>query len=153
VEIEDVFRRYQRPVYAYFLRTIGNRHDAEELTQETFVRACGALTRFRGEARISTWLFGIAHRVLLEATRHGLLERHEPPDPDLPSEFPDEDVRLDLESAFQALEPNDREVLMLVDFLGFEPAEAASLLRVESGALRMRLLRARRRLRARLEEP
>lgn len=153
VEIEDVFRRYQQPVYAYFLRTVGNQHDAEELTQETFVRACAAVARFRGESRVSTWLFGIAHRVLLEAARHGLFDRRDPPIVEPPSELPDQDARLDLEAAFQALEPADREVLMLVDFLGFEPAEAASLLGVEPGATRMRLLRARRRLRARLEGP
>jgi RNA polymerase sigma-70 factor, ECF subfamily len=153
VEIEDVFRRYERPVYAYFLRTVGNPHDAEELTQETFARACAAITRFRGDARISTWLFGIARRVLLEAVRHGLFERGGLPEADVPSQLPDEDLRLDLESAFRSLELDDREVLMLVDFLGFEPTEAASLLRLGPGALRMRLLRARRRLRARLEEP
>jgi RNA polymerase sigma-70 factor (ECF subfamily) len=79
VELEDVFRAYQRAVFAYFLRVVGNRQDAEELTQETFVRACGAAVRFRGDAKVSTWLFGIPRRVLLEAVRAGLFER--------PSEF------------------------------------------------------------------
>jgi hypothetical protein len=39
VELEDVFRAHQRAVFAYFLRVVGNRQDAEELTQEIFVRA------------------------------------------------------------------------------------------------------------------
>jgi RNA polymerase sigma-70 factor, ECF subfamily len=62
---------------------VGNSHDAEELTQVTFFRACGAAVRFRGQSKVSTWLFGIARRVLLEAVRAGLFERR--PEPrDLP---------------------------------------------------------------------
>lgn len=57
-----MFRAHQQAVFAYFLRIVGNRQDAEELTQETFVRACGAAVRFRGDARVSTCLFGIARR-------------------------------------------------------------------------------------------
>lgn len=72
VELEDVFRTHQRSVFAYFFRVVGDRHAAEELAQKTFVRACGAVLRFRGEAPIEYWLFGIARRVLLEASRKGL---------------------------------------------------------------------------------
>lgn len=51
MELEDVFRAHQQAVFAYFLRVVGNWQDAEELTQETFVRACGAAVRFRGDAK------------------------------------------------------------------------------------------------------
>jgi DNA-directed RNA polymerase specialized sigma24 family protein len=71
VELEDVFREHQRSVYAFFLRVVGNRHDAEELTQETFVRACSSALRFRGDASVRTWLFAIARHVLLETRRKG----------------------------------------------------------------------------------
>src|SRR3954449_5623292 len=75
VELETMFREHRRGVYAYFVRVVGNRHDAEELTQETSYRACTAALRFRGDASARTWLFGIARRVLLEASRKGLFER------------------------------------------------------------------------------
>jgi len=145
-----MFREHQRGIYAFFLRVVGNRHDAEELTQETFYRACTAALRFRGDASPRTWLFGIARRVLMEASRKGLFERR-PEVPDTPAEDGDADLRLDLRSAFRALDVGDRETLMLVDFLGFSPAEAAGLVSVEAGAFRMRLHRARRRLRERME--
>jgi RNA polymerase sigma-70 factor (ECF subfamily) len=151
VELEDVFRAYERPVFAYFLRIVGNRHDAEELAQETFVRACGAFVRYRGDALISTWLFGIAHHVLLEASRQGLFQVQ----PQLPEavagDEPDHETRLDIERAFAQLEPIDKETLMLVDFLGFTPADAARLVGADGSAFRMRLHRARRRLRDKLE--
>ena len=151
MELEDVFRTYQRSVFAYFYRVCGNRHDAEELTQETFARACSAAVRYRGEGPISHWLFAIARRVLLEASRRGLFERRPELDPETPAQEIDHEGRMDLQAAVARLEPLDRETLMLVDFLGFPPTEAAEITAVESGAFRMRVHRARHRLRELLE--
>ena len=145
MELEDVFRAFQRPVFAYFLRVVGNYADAEELTQETFTRACTAALRFRGDSSVKTWLFGIARRVLLEASRAGLFDRP-PPVEDRPSREADPDLRLDLERAFARLAVGDRAVLMLVDVLGFEPVEAAGMVGIKPEALRVRLHRARGRL-------
>lgn len=126
-----MFREHQRGIYAFFLRVVGNRHDAEELTRETFYRACTAALRFRGDASPRTWRFGIARRVLMEASRKGLFE-HRPAVPDVPADEADADLRLDLQSAFGALGVGDRETLMLVDFLGFSPTEAAGLVSVDA---------------------
>lgn len=143
-----MFRSHQREIYAYFLRTVGRSGDAEELTQETFVRACGAALRFRGDSSVRTWLFGIAHRVLLEASRAGLFERSsivEERAQDPPGVTTEE--RLDLERALASLAPSDREVLVMVDVLGFEPAAAAVIAGVSGDTYRVRLHRARRRFR------
>lgn len=145
MELEDVFRAYQRPVFAYFLRVVGTRADAEELTQETFLRACSAALRFRGDSSIKTWLFGIARRVLFEASRAGLFSRPSAV-PDQPASDPDPDERIDLERAFAKLGLSDREALMLVDVLGFEPSEAAVMIGLKPEAMRVRLHRARGRL-------
>jgi RNA polymerase sigma factor (sigma-70 family) len=152
VELEDVFREHERAVFAYFLRVLGDRHDAEELAQETFARACSAALRFRGDSSVTTWLFGIARRVLMEASRKGIFDRSPPVDGDtvLAPEV-DHELRLDIERAFAALDHADRELLMLVDFLGFTPSAAAALMDVDPHTLRMRLHRARARLRTRLE--
>jgi RNA polymerase sigma-70 factor (ECF subfamily) len=146
VELEDVFRANQKAVFAYFLRVVGNRQDAEELTQETFVRACGAALRFRGDSSVRTWVFGIARRVLLEAARAGLFERvPELPERAAPTDDPDE--RMDLERALGSLGVADREALVMVDVLGFEPIEVAGLTGITPEAMRVRLHRARARLR------
>jgi len=143
-----VFREHQRSVFAYFLRVAGDRDKAEELTQETFYRACTAALRYRGDAPAANWLFGIARRVLLEASRKGLFDRFDDITDDEPA-APEQDIaqRMDLETAFANLALIDREVLMLVDYLGFSPSEAADLMAVEAPAFRMRLFRARRHLR------
>ena len=147
MELEDVFRSYQRPVFAYFLRVVGNRADAEELTQETFVRACASALRFRGDSSVKTWIFGIARRVLLEASRAGLFERRSPPPDDAAAVQRDPDERMDMERAFAALGVTDREALMLVDVLGFEPKEAAVTVGTTAETFRVRLHRARARFR------
>ncbi|HEX6331590.1 MAG TPA: RNA polymerase sigma factor [Actinomycetota bacterium] len=147
MELEDVFRAHQKAVFAYFLRVVGNRQDAEELTQETFVRACEAAIRFRGDSSVTTWLFGIARRVLLEAARAGLFERR-PAFPDrLVSDAGDPDERMDLERALASLGASDRETLVMVDVLGFTPTEAAAVAEVSPETFRVRLHRARARLR------
>lgn len=154
MEIEDVFRTHQRAIYAFFVRVVGNRADAEDLTQETFARACRAALRYRGDASVRTWLFAIARRVLMEASRRGLFERtREIADADVAARTVDHDARLDLEREFAMLTVADRETLMLADHLGFSPAEAADLTDTHPHAFRMRLHRARRRLRERLEVP
>lgn len=147
MEIEDVFRAHQRAVFAYFLRVVGNRQDAEELTQETFVRACSAALRFRGDSSVRTWVFGIARRVLLEASRAGLFER--PPELEDRHASPedDPDVRMDLERVLATLGVADREALVIVDVLGFAPSEAAGLVGISAETFRVRLHRARRRFR------
>ena len=144
-----MFRRHQREIFAYFLRMVRRHHDAEELTQETFVRACSAALRFRGSSSVRTWLFGIAHRVLLEASRAGLFDRPPAFDPDRASPDPasNADQRIDLERALASLGPSDREVVVIVDMLGFTPSEGAALLGISPEAFRVRLHRARTRLR------
>jgi RNA polymerase sigma-70 factor (ECF subfamily) len=131
-----------------FLRTVGRPAEAEELAQETFVRACGAALRFRGDSSVRTWLFGIAHRVLLEASRAGVFERS-PSVEDRADDAPgvSTEERIDLERALGALPPTDREVLVMVDVLGFEPSVAAAVAGVSPDTYRVRLHRARRRLR------
>lgn len=150
MELEDVFRAHQSSVYAYFLRMAGDPAEAEELTQETFYRACVSALRFRGESNIRTWLFGIARHVFLERLRSAGRERPVRDVPEAPTEPSDPSERLTLERAFSALRLADREVLMLVDVLGFEVGEAAVALDVTPGAMRVRLHRARLRMRSEL---
>lgn len=146
MELEDVFVAFEKQVYAYFLRLMDDPGEAEELTQETFYRACTAALRFRGDSSIRTWLFGIAHRVLLEVLRSRKkasvsFELSEGDRPDERIVAPEE--RMAVEEAFAAIGVDDRELLLLVDVLGFTPAEVSETVGVAPGTLRVRLHRAR----------
>lgn len=69
-----IFERYTRPVMRFIFLLVGERALAEELAQETFVRAYKNLGALRDTARLSTWLFGIARNVAREALRAGRQE-------------------------------------------------------------------------------
>jgi len=64
-----IFNRYGRPILSFINNHVQNHDLADELTQETFVRAFRNLGGLREEARLSTWLFGIAKNVVFEALR------------------------------------------------------------------------------------
>jgi RNA polymerase sigma-70 factor, ECF subfamily len=65
-----IFNRYGRPVLSFINDIVRNRELAEELAQETFVRAYRSLGGLKDESRLSTWLFGIARNVVRESARH-----------------------------------------------------------------------------------
>jgi len=64
-----IFERYSRPVISFIFDMVNDRALAEELTQETFVRAYRAIHTMRRETKLSTWLFGIARNVARESLR------------------------------------------------------------------------------------
>lgn len=146
VDLEALFRRRQQEVFVYFVRNTGDAWLAEELAQETFVRAFGAVVRFRGDASLRTWLFGIARNVLHKHRDRVTRERRTVVSGPEPAEV-DLGLRLSVQSALASLRPADRETLVLCDVLQFTPSEAAQVLGLEPGAMRVRLHRARARFR------
>ena len=64
-----LYARNRGPLYRFLLRSAGDRANADELFQETWVRVIGARQRYRPEARFSTWLLAIAHRLLIDQSR------------------------------------------------------------------------------------
>ena len=64
-----IFERYSRPVISFIYDQVSDRELAEELAQETFVRAYRSLKTLRSETKLSTWLFGIAKNVARESLR------------------------------------------------------------------------------------
>ena len=70
-----IFERYTRPVISFIFYMVNERELAEELAQETFVRAYRGLDTFRGKVKLSTWLFGIARNVAREAIRRRQRDR------------------------------------------------------------------------------
>ncbi|MCS6860207.1 MAG: sigma-70 family RNA polymerase sigma factor [Abditibacteriales bacterium] len=69
-EFERVMRLYKDRVFRYVLRLTGDREEAEDITQETFVRAYRAREKFRGECSYPTWLFQIAVNLCIDRARH-----------------------------------------------------------------------------------
>jgi RNA polymerase sigma-70 factor (ECF subfamily) len=122
---------------------------AEELVQETWVRAVRALPDFEGRSSLKTWLCAIATRCAHEDRRRHASERRKrenaPRSESAPA--PPVPARLDLRSAIRALPQGFRTVLVLHDVEGFRHDEIAELLGISAGTSKSQLSRARRRVR------
>jgi RNA polymerase sigma-70 factor (ECF subfamily) len=137
-----------------FLRNLtGNKEDAEDLTQQTFLRAWEALPSFRGDSLLSTWLHSIAYR---EYT-HWLRSRREFVPLDEIVDMPDEQANQNLEAvllrwAIYRLDPEHREVFVLYYVQGFSVSEIAKIIGVPAGTVKSRLFFARQKLKELLSD-
>lgn len=145
MDLEEIFRAHQREVYVYFLRTVGSRPLAEDLTQDTFLRAWDRMVTFRGDSSFRTWLFTVARNVMADSYRKTRRETLEDP-PDRATHT-DPTSRIAVEEALDSLPVASREAIVLCDVLGFDPAAAANIVGLTANAFRVRLHRARRRFR------
>lgn len=147
--------------YTLAYRLVGNEEDARDVVQEAYLRAYKGLKRFRGDAQFTTWLYRItancASTHLVKRSRH----RHEElteelPLPDLsgrgvPEEHADRgDVRATLRNALAELPPRLRAVVVLRDIYDLPHEAIAAELGISESAAKVRLHRARRKLRERL---
>jgi len=152
---EELVLRHQDRLYTLALRVTGSDADAVDCVQEGLVSAWRAIGRFRGESKVSTWLYRIVLRKAYDAVEaRGRRHLHAVDASELPLAGPAErvDERLDLVAALGALEPPFRAVAVLCDVLGLGAEEAAAVMDVAPGTVKSRLFRARARLAERLQE-
>lgn len=145
---EVLVRRHQGKMYRVALRLLGSDADAQDATQETFVRAWRGLGRFRGESAVSTWLYRIVTNRCLNVV--AARRPAESLDPDLPSVGSDPAEIAEQRERFAAvarhvrsLPPEQRAALVLRDFEGLSYEEVAAVLGVSVAAVKGRIHRAR----------
>ena len=147
---EQIVRRYQRPIISLIARMTGDRALAEDLAQETFVKAFRSLAAFDTTRRLSSWLFRIAHNTAIDAMR-----RSRPPQvpietvpsaADAPDEPPDPVERQELghalEAALDALRPDQRAAIVLRYENGLSFDEIGTILGVPEVTARSHVHRA-----------
>ena len=149
---EDLYRRYYGRLYRFCLKRVGDPHEAEEVTQESFVRAFRALSQFAGERRFYPWISVIAARLCVD--NHRRKARTEPTaDVDMGSVDGGQERIVDavdvdlLNMALDRLGPRHREVLSLREEQGWSYQHIASHYGVSIGTVEALLWRARRALR------
>ncbi len=145
--------RHGTAIHAFVFRFTGNASDAEDLTQETFLRVWSrAGTWEAGRVRFTTWAYRIARNLCIDAwrTRQGATADAEVDVDELAGDSPSNDagrVRRALEAALRALPERQRTALVLCHHQGWSNREAAQMLDVSVDALESLLARARRSLR------
>jgi RNA polymerase sigma-70 factor (ECF subfamily) len=150
--LEDWVRATQADVWR-FVAHLADARSADDLTQETYLRAFGSLSRFAGRSSSKTWLLSIARRVVIDQIRSASARpRIADADWQLAAERRDaargggfEGV-VELRMLLAALDDDRREVLVLTQILGLSYAEAADVCGCPIGTIRSRVARAREEL-------
>jgi RNA polymerase sigma-70 factor (ECF subfamily) len=142
--LDELVRRTHRSVYTCALRLVGNPDDAADVTQDVYLRVVRKLGGFRHEASFSTWLnrvtTNVAMSTLKRRTRRFAVEGAA-----VPAETRDP------ERLVAELPEGQRQVLVLRDVYGQSTEEVANAMGLTPGAVKVRLFRARERLKAELE--
>ncbi len=157
-----IFNRYGRPVLSFIHHLVQNRELAEELAQETFVRAYRNLSGLKDEMRLSTWLFGIARNVVRESARQTRKDERkvgldEPESLKLKSgdllpegAMLDRELNATIQKALMALDADKRLVFSLKIFHEKSYEEISAITGHSIGKLKTDLHRARAEVRKRL---
>lgn len=160
-------QRYQDKIYNLAYRMLsGNREEAEDVTQETFLNAYRAMDSFRLEERFSPWIYKIASNLSLDRlrkARHPTVSLDEPvgPDGDMPQQIADWSnspdrvyettaIREQTQAAIESLPPKYRVVVVLRHLQDLSYDEIAHVLSIPQGTVKTRLFRAREILRRKL---
>ena len=159
--LEQVFRVFGDRIYNTCRRITGTDADAEDATQDVFLRVLDRATDFRGESRFSTWLFRIAINHTLNVCRARSRRRHDPlDDPDklddrtapsshgprpLDSVLHEEELQ-HLDAALQQLPPDQRAIVTLRELEEMTYTEISEVLDIPVGTVNSRLVRGRERL-------
>ena len=143
--LEELYLVHFDRIYSYLHLTVGNRHDAEDLTTQTFLRMLESIGKFRFQsAPFSAWLFRIAHNLSMD---HFRANRRWQPEEEVP-EPPGSEERSAEDEAFRSLgrqsmlelidslSHEQQQVLTLKFVFGFSNAEAATILDKTEGAVK-----------------
>jgi len=167
---EDLVNRYEKKIYRLGLNLTGNPEDAEDMLQETFLKAFEHLSDFREDSRFYTWIVRIAiNQGLMKlrkrrGSKEVQIEDGENDDGEvIPRDFADwrpnpeqelqrTELETILQSAARSLPITFRTVFFLRDVEGLSTEETAELLNLSEGAVKARLFRARLRLREELSK-
>lgn len=158
---EEVVRTHSSRVYRLAYRLTGNRHDAEDLTQEVFVRVFRSLSNYTPGTfegwlhRITTNLFldkmRRKQRIRFESLADDAAERLHGREPTPPVVYDERHFDTDVQAALDELAPEFRAAVVLCDIEGLSYEEIAATLGVKLGTVRSRIHRGRAQLRAALE--
>ena len=151
-DFRALYRRHSPALYALALRMTPD--DADEVMQETWIRATEALPRFQWRSKLRTWLTSIAINCCREQIRRRkrLSDRLSDDGTDAVCDPPrDEGARLDIEQALTRLPDGYRRVLVLYDIYGYTHGEIGEFLGIAEGTCKSQLSRARRAMRAALD--
>lgn len=160
---EAIVKEYEKSVYNLALRMCGDREDALDISQEVFIKVYHSLHSFRSESKFSVWLYRIVSNACLDFLRSrsrraedslsvedgegGTQERELRDERYAPERLLERKLTRDaLQRALLALPEEQRKILLLRELQGLSYEEIGRVLSIESGTVKSRIFRARRKL-------
>lgn len=164
VEFQKIHDTFQPKIYRYLSRLIGE-HEAEDLTQEVFAKISRGIKNFRGDSKLSTWIYKIATNTALDRLRSPSFQRigrkeiseeevesdieHKAPSVD--QELTREEMNTCIRNFTENLPANYRAVVVLSEIEGLKNEEISKILGITIDTVKIRLHRARAKLKKELE--
>jgi len=159
----ELLKIYYADIYAYLRRLCGSRHDAEDLTQQTFLKVWSSLDGFAGRSKFSTWLYRIAHNTYLDWLRKNVACTQSRPDQwwqecidQNPGPFANVAERQLAQHLYQAVDELDEDkkhVVHLHYYQGLSIRETAKVLNIATSTVKYRLREVFKALRVKLGVP
>lgn len=154
---EKLVREHQKNVYSLAYKLTGSAEDAQDASQDAFLRAYQNLGSFRGDSRVSVWLYRLTYNAsmdIIKRSRRGTLvpmpTDEEGAELDVPDTAPQPDEELERREELEAvreaigeLDPEKREILIMREYRDMSYSDIASALGLEEGTVKSRLSRAR----------
>ena len=144
---------YRAKVYSIAYQISGNRDDAEDICQESFIKLHRSIRTYSSNHKFVTWLFRLVTNTAIDHLRKQKKSRRLPVEAGLPdrSQASDSDLRLTLDRILSKVSPKQRMAFVLRDLQGFPLSEVAQILGCSGVTARVHLHKARTRIRKRLE--
>jgi RNA polymerase sigma-70 factor (ECF subfamily) len=151
--MEQIFMNFKDMVYNVCYRMSGRREDAEDWTQETFLRAFSSLKGFRGDSSLATWLYRIAVNVCLSNLRKKRTVSLDEVEYKIGNwQEEDDDIVQQVQRVLGQLPPLYRTVLILRHFEELSYEEIAKIMKTSVGSVKIALHRARKKFKEKMEE-
>jgi RNA polymerase sigma-70 factor (ECF subfamily) len=168
---QEIVERYKKKVYYIAYDIVGDHHDAEDVSQEVFIKMYRALDRFRKDAKMSSWLYQIAVNTSIDSLRRKKtkprinvedLDQVRRREQALESASPEANperravtslMQEHIDRALHKITPQERAVFVMRHYNEFKIKEIADVLDVSSGTVKSLLFRALKKLRKELASP
>jgi RNA polymerase sigma-70 factor (ECF subfamily) len=165
---QEIVERYKKKVYYIAYDIIGDHHEAEDISQEVFIKMYKAIHRFRKDAKMSSWIYQIAVNTAIDAIRRRKtkpriqledIEKVGFYEPSLESVSPDTNperravatlMQKHIDQALHKITPQERAVFVMRHYNEFKIGEIADVLEVSSGTVKSLLFRALKKMRREL---
>ncbi|UJR80945.1 RNA polymerase sigma factor [Sandaracinus amylolyticus] len=171
--LEEILRRYQRPLFNFILRSVRDRDRAEELLQDVFLKVVQRSSEFQGNSKFSTWLYTIARNLCIDTSRKMVFRRHRSLDAPLKADEAEgatlldrvanegpaadravigQDLQARIAEAVEELPEEQREVFLMRELQNMAFKEIAEIVGVPENTVKSRMRYALERLQRALAE-